>query len=113
MEKQSLSHYQEYSEKSFTKRVVYKRDESVVFILNFMPGQELPKHKHPGTQVYLHVLEGNGTMTIDGHDNEIEQGDIIRVDGNEEFSFNNSGQHRLSLHVVLNKIPDERYAQNV
>lgn len=50
----------------------------------------LPTHKHPGSYVFLLVLEGE-----------------------EQFAFANTGNNPTSLYVVLNKVPDPRYAQNV
>jgi quercetin dioxygenase-like cupin family protein len=113
MEQVNLSGYQEFSEERFTKRIVYKKNESTTFILNFNPGQGLPKHKHPGTDLYLLVLKGSGTLTVDGKDTQINEGDIVHCDGEEEFSFENSGQDQVSLYVTLTKIPSEIYAQNV
>nr|WP_251025875.1 cupin domain-containing protein [Bacillus sp. ISL-47] len=103
----------EYSDKQFTKRILFKKGESTVFVLNFMPGQELPVHKHPGTEVYLMVLQGEGTLTIDGNPTEVAERDVIHASGEEEFSFKNTGDEPVSLYVMLNKIPDERYAQNI
>ncbi|WP_394140340.1 cupin domain-containing protein [Cytobacillus oceanisediminis] len=113
MEKQSIVSAMEYSDKQFTKRILFKKGESTVFILNFMPGQELPAHKHPGTEVYLLVLQGNGTLTINGEPTEVSEKAVIHAGGEEEFSFKNSGNDRVSLYVMLNKIPDERYAQDI
>lgn len=113
MEKKELSVMLEYNETQFTKRIVHKKGESVVFALNFMPGQELPKHQHPNTDVYILVLEGNGTMTVDGEQTAVAKGDVVHCDGSEQFSYKNSGDVPSSLYVVLSKVPDERYAQNV
>lgn len=113
MEKKSIIEAIEFSEERFTKRILFRGDESTVFVLNFMPGQQLPTHKHPGTNVYLMVLQGNGTLFINGEPNEIAEKDVILADGEEEFAFTNSGSEKVSLYVMLNKIPDERYAQNI
>ncbi|MFD1903784.1 hypothetical protein ACFSQ7_06240 [Paenibacillus rhizoplanae] len=48
-----------------------------MFVLNFMPGQKLPVHKHPGADVYILALHGDGAI----HVNE------------EEFSFVQGGDH--------------------
>ena len=58
MEKNTLKSFMEYSEDKFTKRVIYKKGETTAFVLNFMPGQQLPAHKHPNTEVYLLVVTG-------------------------------------------------------
>lgn len=113
MEKKSIAAEQEFSDKKFTKRIIFREGESTVFVLNFMPGQQLPAHKHPGTEVYLMVLQGAGTLIIDGISHEVAEKDVIHASGEEEFAFHNSGSEPASLYVMLNKIPDERYVQNV
>jgi quercetin dioxygenase-like cupin family protein len=113
MEKKSLQEYMEYSEEKFTKRVIFKEGGSTVFILNFMPGQSLPAHKHPGTEVYLLVLTGSGTFTINGVDTEVSERDIVHTSAEEDLAFKNTGSEPVSLYVMLNKIPDDRFAQNI
>ncbi|WP_347564312.1 cupin domain-containing protein [Bacillus sp. MM2020_4] len=113
MEKSSVKAFMEYSEERFTKRVIYKKGETTAFILNFMPGQQLPAHRHPGTEVYLYVVTGNGTIIIDGAETEVAEADLIHVTSEEEMAFNNNGSEPLSLYVVLSKIPNENYAKNI
>ncbi len=113
MEKQGLQAVKDYNEDKFTKRIVFKNGESVVFVLNFMPGQELPTHQHPGTAVFILVLDGGGTVTVNGAETLLVKDDVISCEGNEQFSFKNTGTLPTSLYVVLSKIPDERYAQNI
>lgn len=113
MEKQTIESAIEFNDKQFTKRIMFKKGDSTVFVLNFMPGQQLPAHKHPGTEVYLMVLQGNGTLTIDGEPTEVFEKEVVHASGEEEFSFVNSGSEPVSLYVMLNKIPDERYARDI
>jgi putative CGCGG family rSAM target protein len=113
MDKKALKVFQEFNEERFTKRVVFQHGDHVIFVLNFMPGQELPTHKHPGTDVYLLVLEGSGTMIADGASEEVAAGELIHVSGDKDFAFKNTGTEKTSLYVFINKIPDERYAKNV
>lgn len=113
MEKNSVKAYMEYSEEKFTKRIIYKKGETTAFVLNFLPGQQLPTHKHPGTEVYIFVVTGNGTIIIDGMESTVSEADLIHVNSEEEMSFNNSGNEPVSLYVVLSEIPSEIYAKNV
>jgi quercetin dioxygenase-like cupin family protein len=113
MEIKSILDHKEYSETNFTKRIIFKNGESTVFILNFSPGQKLPAHKHPGTEVYLLVLNGSGSFTINGKDTPATENDVVHVSGDEDLAFENTGDHPASLYVMLNKIPDERYAKNI
>jgi quercetin dioxygenase-like cupin family protein len=113
MELKSLAPFQEFNDMHFTKKVVHKHGESVVFILNFLTGQELPEHKHPGTEVYFFVLQGEGTLITNGNETEVKKGDIIHCPGNETLAFINSGSEPVSAYVVLNKVPSEQYALDI
>lgn len=113
MEMQSVNGYQEYSEEKFTKRVIFNTGNSTAFVLNFMPGQKLPAHKHPGAEVYLYVLNGNGTIIIDGKETEVKAADLIHTNDVEELAFTNSSSEPVSLYVVLTKLPSQEYAKNI
>jgi quercetin dioxygenase-like cupin family protein len=113
MEKHTVSAYQEFSEERFTKRIIFKKGETTAFVLNFLPGQQLPVHKHPGTEVYLYVVSGSGTFMIDSQETHVTQADLVHVGGEEELSFSNSGNEPVSLYVVLSKVPNEQYAKNI
>ncbi|MDR7001788.1 cupin domain-containing protein [Neobacillus niacini] len=113
MEKNSVKAFMEYSEERFTKRVIYKKGETTAFVLNFLPGQELPVHKHPGTEVYLYVVTGAGTLVINGEETGVTEADLIHVNSEEEMSFKNNGNEPVSLYVVLSKYPSEQYAKNI
>ncbi len=113
MEKKSVTIAKEYNEERFTKRIVFNEGGSTVFILNFLPGQKLPAHKHSGTEVYLLILDGNGTFTINGAETGVTKDDVVHCSGEEEMSFENTGSTPVSLYVMLNKVPDERFVQNI
>lgn len=113
MEKKTLADYTEFRSESFTKKILFKQGDNVVFMLHFMPGQSLPAHKHPGADVYILVTEGSGEMTIDEAVIGVTKSEVIRVEGGELFAYTNTGSEPSSLYVVLTKIPDERYAQEV
>ncbi|MGW8957427.1 cupin domain-containing protein [Paenibacillus sp. NPDC055715] len=113
MEKNNLAQFQEYQENTFTKRIIHKEAENVIFILNFSPGTELPTHNHPGANVYILVLDGHGVVTSNGTETAVAKGDIIHITGDESFSYRNGTDIESSLYVVLTKTPNEHYAQNI
>lgn len=113
MEKKSLQTFKEYSEDKFTKRIIFNKGDSTVFVLNFKPGQQLPEHTHPGTEVYLLVLEGEGTFIIDGKETPVTTNDVVHCGSDESLAFKNSGNNPVSLYVMLNKIPNENFAKNI
>lgn len=103
----------EYSSEKFTKRVIFKKGESTAFVLNFAPGQQLPPHKHPGTEVFLFVVGGSGTFTIDGEELQVAANDVAHCSGEELLAFKNSGSEPVSLYVVLTKVPSPEYAKDI
>lgn len=113
MEKKNVQDVMQYQEERFTKKIIFQQGESVVFVLNFMPGQKLPVHKHPGADVYIMALKGNGTI----HVNEVEQpfaeGETIYINGDESFAYTNDSTSPSSLHVVLSKLPSPAYAKEI
>lgn len=113
MEKIAIAQLQDFQAEKFTKRIAYKKGESVVFVLNFMPGQELPTHTHPNTDVFILALQGNGTITVDGATSPLNQGEVLHLEGSEAFSYRNDGTEPASLYVFLTKVPAPEYAQNI
>jgi quercetin dioxygenase-like cupin family protein len=103
MEIKSITAAQIFTEEKFTKRILFQDEASTVFALNFMPGQSLPTHKHPETLVYIVVIQGGGTVHVDGKETEVLIHDVIHVEGSEEFSFKNTGNELTSLYVSLTK----------
>ncbi|NRD78253.1 cupin domain-containing protein [Bacillus sp. BRMEA1] len=112
MEKTSVKDYLEYNEEKFTKRIIYKKGDTTAFVLNFLPGQTLPAHRHPNSEVYLYVLTGSGTIITDGAETAVAESDLIHVSSEEEMSFKNSGGEPVSLYVVLSKISNETNTKN-
>lgn len=104
MEKAALKTYTEFNEDRFTKKVIFNTGATQAFVLNFSPGQQLPAHKHPGAEVYLLVLSGNGTFLIDGAEKAVEENDVIHVSNEEEMAFKNNGSQPVSIYVVLSKV---------
>lgn len=109
----SLQEVRAFSEDRFTKRVLFQQGGGVTFVLHFLPGQQLPVHKHPGTDVILLVVEGTGTLILDGEEQVVKQEDVIHCGGETEFAFQNTGDQEVRLFVVLNQVPAASYAKDI
>ncbi|WNS42791.1 cupin domain-containing protein [Paenibacillus sp. MMS20-IR301] len=113
MEKKSLAEVLQYQEERFTKKILFQQGDSVVFVLNFMPGQKLPVHKHPGADVYILALKGSGTIHVDDTEQTFAEGETIYIAGDESFAYTNDSSAPSSLHVVLSKLPGPAYAKEI
>lgn len=100
----SLKEAQVFDEKRFTRQVVFRTESTTAILLNFLPEQELPPHRHPGQDVLIQVLRGSGTGKLGETSFTFSEQDAVHCSGEEELHLRNSGDEPLSLFVVLNKI---------
>src|SRR5699024_11546953 len=77
METQTIKTAPKFDKKSFTKKDVFRTKNSIMFMLNFLPNQQMPAHNHPGYELYLHVVQGEGTFTINTETVDVVEDDII------------------------------------
>ncbi|PRQ00583.1 hypothetical protein ENSA7_60780 [Enhygromyxa salina] len=71
-------------------------------------GAAVPVHRDP-TEEYIHVLEGTGTMTIDGETHAIAPGTTIYMPANAEVSYQNGDQEMVALQVFAGPEPVAKY----
>ncbi|MFO7563696.1 MAG: cupin domain-containing protein [Enhygromyxa sp.] len=68
----------------------------------------VPTHRDP-TEEFIHVLEGGGTMTIDGQTYEITAGTTIYMPANAEVSFQNGAEPMRAIQVFAGPEPATKY----
>ena len=102
-----------YSEENFTKRIIFKEDRVLNFVLNFKPGQGVPAHNHEQSDLIIQVLVGQGDMGVDGISHKITQGDVIHCKGTEVFSLTNTSNKDMSCYVILAPNPSPMYSKEV
>lgn len=106
MQVHSIKIAQQFSEERFTKINIIKHSRSSVFVLNFLPGQHMKPHSHPGRELYLHVIKGMGTFLVDGEEVEVSEGDVIYCDPVQQLGFTNSSDDRVSIYATMTKISE-------
>lgn len=104
MELATMFDAQQFDEKRFTKVNIIRTPRSMAFMLNFLPGQHMKSHNHPERELYLNVIEGRGTLLIDGQEYEIKQGDVIYCTAEEMIGFTNTSDKRVSIYATMTKI---------
>ena len=112
MENFNLDNYTTVPEKNVAKRVIYSDKNTLAFMLNISPGESLPDHTHYESTVLLQVVSGKARLTIDEQEFNIQEKDLIEIDGSETMSVDNIGSENLVLYVTISPLPDdEKYAQ--
>lgn len=103
-----------YMENTLTKRVLFNEDRVLNFVLNFKPGQGVPPHNHEESDLIIHVLTGNGELTVDGKAQNVGEGDVIYCTGKEVFSLKNtSDKDNMSCFVILAPNPSPVYSKEI
>lgn len=54
--------------------------------LSLAAGESVPPHRHPGTDVCVHVVEGALDLTVAGETRSLAAGDLARFSGDSEVS---------------------------
>ena len=104
LEKEQMVKAQQFDDNRFTKINMIRTNRSMAFMLNFLPGQHMKPHNHPDRELYLLVIEGGGTLSIDGNDVEVEKGDVILCDAEEQIGFTNTSDQRVSIYATMTKL---------
>lgn len=102
-----------FSDKTFTKRVLFNENQILNFVLNMKPGQSIPPHTHENSELVIYVLTGSGEATIDGTNAELTEGDVVHLKGEEVFSLKNSGASEMSCFVVIAPNPSAIYSKEI
>ena len=102
-----------YSDEKLTKRIIFDESRVLNFVLNFRPGQGVPPHNHEQSDLIIHVLIGQGEMSVDNNMHKITQGDVIHCKGTEVFSLTNTGDKDMSCFVILAPNPSPMYSKEV
>lgn len=76
--------------------------------LEMAAGAKVPTHRD-ATEEYIHVLEGGGTVTIDGQPYPVAPGTTIYMPANAEVSFENGDTKMVGLQVFAGPGPASKY----
>jgi quercetin dioxygenase-like cupin family protein len=113
MKLENISSKITYSDKTFTKKVIFNEDKVLNFVLNMKPGQGLPDHTHENSELILHILKGNGEVTVDGKTQKVVEGDVLHLKGEEVFRLTNNGDMDMSTFVVIAPNPSAIYRKEI
>ncbi len=83
-------------------------DNAFVGILSMEAGAEVPAHRDE-TEEYIYVLEGDGTITIDGTEHAVAPGTMIFMPANAEVSFKSGEKPLKAVQVFAGPDPAKKY----
>jgi quercetin dioxygenase-like cupin family protein len=77
-------------------------DSLTAGVAEFEPGGALNLHRHAAAEIYF-ILEGEGIVSIDGHDHAVAPGSIAFIPGGAPHGVRNSGGRTLKLFYAFAK----------
>lgn len=110
MKKFIFNDYFHEPQKNIAKRMLFKSDNVIAFILNIAKGAILPGHTHLESTLFLQVIEGNAKVVTDGNETSLQVGELMQVDGQESMQVINSGEDVLRLFVTISPMGLEAFA---
>lgn len=72
------------------------------------PGGKVPVHRDE-TEEYLIVLEGSGTLTIDGKQHQVKPGTAVFMPAGAEVSYANGSERMHVIQVFAGPAPATKY----
>jgi len=78
--------------------------------LELAPGAKVPQHQDP-TEEYIHVVQGGGTLTINGQPHVITAGTTVFMPAGATVSFQNGPQQLIAIQVFAGPGPAAKYGQ--
>ena len=87
-----------------------KKDPKSAFIahLTVPAGGKVPLHRDE-TEEYLYVLEGSGTIWINGKKQKIKSGDFVAMAAKAEVKFENGDQPLIAIQIFAPPGPEKKY----
>jgi quercetin dioxygenase-like cupin family protein len=110
MNKFNFNDYFQEPEGKIAKRMLFKSDNVIAFVLNIAKGEILPGHTHLESTLLLQVMEGNANVITDGNETSLQVGELMQVDGQESLQVINTGEGVLRLYVTISPMGSEHFA---
>ena len=101
MKRVAIEEVEMYGDEKYECPVLFKGARATTLLLCLKPGQAMPAHRHEGFEVALHPLKGEGETVLDGKQVRLWAGEMIFVDGANDFAIANMGQENFSMLITL------------
>jgi mannose-6-phosphate isomerase-like protein (cupin superfamily) len=110
MNKYTFNDYFHEPEEKIAKRMLFKSDNVIAFVLNIAKGEILPGHTHLESTLFLQVMEGTAMVVTNSKETPLQVGELMQVDGQESLQVINTGVDVLRLFVTISPMGSEAFA---
>lgn len=101
MKQINLESIEKYDPAKFFRVEVFKGERLRTLLLTLTPGQSVPAHRHEGFEILLEPLRGEAEIVLDGESVTLRAGELILVDGANDFAPVNHGSVNFAMLITL------------
>lgn len=83
-------------------------EQAFVGLLQMDGGGAVPTHRD-ATEEFIYVLDGGGTITIDGTEHTLQPGSIVYMPAHAEVSYANGPEPLVAVQVFADPDPADKY----
>jgi quercetin dioxygenase-like cupin family protein len=101
MKRVIIKEVEKYEDEKYIRPVLYKGERTTALLLCLKPGQSVPSHRHEGFEIVLQPLRGEAEAVLDGEPVTLRAGEVLFVDGANDFAPVNRGDENFSMLITL------------
>ena len=101
MNKVITEEVEKYEDEKYVRPVLFKGERTTALLLCLKPGQAVPPHRHEGFEIVLQPLRGEAEAVLDGEQIRLRAGEVVFVDGANDFAPVNRGGENFSMLITL------------
>jgi quercetin dioxygenase-like cupin family protein len=101
MKRVIITEVEQYEDEKYVRPVLFKGERATTLLLCLKPGQSVPSHRHEGFEIVLQPLRGEAEAVLDGEPVTLRAGEVIFVDGANDFAPVNKGDVCFSMLITL------------
>jgi quercetin dioxygenase-like cupin family protein len=101
MKKVNLEEVEKYEDEKYVRPVLFKGERTTTLMLCLKPGQVVPPHRHEGFEIVLQPLGGEAEAVLDGEALTLRAGQLLFVDGANDFAPVNRGDENFKMLITL------------
>ena len=101
MKRVIIEEVEQYEDEKYVRPVLFKGGRATTLLLCLKPGQSVPPHRHEGFEIVLQPLRGEAEAVLDGAPVTLRAGEVVFVDGANDFAPVNKGDVNFSMLITL------------
>ncbi|HEX8746594.1 MAG TPA: cupin domain-containing protein [Pyrinomonadaceae bacterium] len=101
MKKVNIEEVEKFEDERYVRPVLFKGERTTSLLLCLKPGQSVPSHRHEGFEIVLQPLMGEAEALLDGERLTLRAGELVFVDGGNDFAPVNRGDENFTMLITL------------